>query len=448
MDLSVDIFGVQHVKVMRFSMDLRKNKLTCIVGKNGVGKTTLIKSISNIRSADAFKKTSPDIIFNRKSKIIYTLNDKKYKFYYDSAIRSLNSKKVISDDLKKLFDVELPIPFGQRFNFFQSISDADLDIRRAIVLEQYNKPAELITFLNEIYSTNKFDNLIQISIKGVNYYCILMDGNRYIREDYLSSGEFFLISLYRKIKGHCKLIVIDEIDISLDTATQSHLIKKLRDFCIAYQVNILFTTHSLAMMRTLEEGELFYMQEIDSEIKSMPASYNYIRSVLFGFKGWDKYILTEDFMLKKFIEFVISKYCDDIYYEYKIIYIGGGENVTDLMERNAREEFFSKSENVISVLDGDQKNCRHARNGSVYCIPLESVEKAALQEYRSRNLIIKPFGDDVREGSKAFFKRLMKDKIMSESQIFNHLCQKYEADVRVFAKNISVFLSARLEIET
>ncbi|WP_244161697.1 ATP-binding cassette domain-containing protein [Photorhabdus luminescens] len=30
---------------MSFSLDLTKNKITCIVGKNGIGKTTFIKSI-------------------------------------------------------------------------------------------------------------------------------------------------------------------------------------------------------------------------------------------------------------------------------------------------------------------------------------------------------------------------------------------------------------------
>ena len=36
------------------------------------------------------------------------------------------------------------------------------------------------------------------------------------REDYLSSGEYFLIRLYRTIMSSARLIVIDEIDISLD----------------------------------------------------------------------------------------------------------------------------------------------------------------------------------------------------------------------------------------
>ena len=44
-----------------------------------------------------------------------------------------------------------------------------------------------------------------------------------------------------------KLIVIDEIDISLDAAAQAKLVEQLRLSCQKYAVNIVFTTHSLTL---------------------------------------------------------------------------------------------------------------------------------------------------------------------------------------------------------
>jgi ABC-type cobalamin/Fe3+-siderophores transport system ATPase subunit len=35
--------NIQHIEELKFNIDLSENKLMCIVGKNGVGKTTLIK---------------------------------------------------------------------------------------------------------------------------------------------------------------------------------------------------------------------------------------------------------------------------------------------------------------------------------------------------------------------------------------------------------------------
>jgi hypothetical protein len=136
------------------------------------------------------------------------------------------------------------------------------------------------------------------------------------------------------------------------------------------------------MMRTVHPQELYYMGE-PSEAGKTPITnvpYNYINTLLFGFRGWDKYILTEDEVLGEFLEFVVRRYCGNLFYGYKIIYVGGGTNTTDLMRRNATDKFLAESGDVITVLDGDQRIRKHSRRDNVYCIPLESVEKALLAE--------------------------------------------------------------------
>jgi ABC-type dipeptide/oligopeptide/nickel transport system ATPase subunit len=385
MKLLITLTDIQHIKGIQFGFDLGDNGLICITGKNGAGKTTLVKAIRNIINADTFTKTSSDGIFDLSSSIIYEFDGRKITFEYDETIKSLNSKDQIPDDLRSSISVELPIPYGERFNFFQRISDADFDIRKSIILDQYTFPEELIGFLQDIYANKKFEKLVEISIKGAKYFCILLPNGRYLREDYLSSGEYFLISLYRRIIKGCSLIVIDEIDISLDAAAQVRLVKKLREFSKKYYVKFVFTTHSLAMMRTLDADELFYM-DLDpttgvSTITNV--SYNYIKSILFGFTGWDKYILTEDDVLVEFLEYVILRFCTDVFYQYKIIFIGGGSNTTDLMKRNSTERFLADPENVITVLDGDQSNLRHSKGKKIYCIPIDSVEKILLADFLS-----------------------------------------------------------------
>lgn len=67
-------------------------------------------------------------------------------------------------------------------------------------------------------------------------------------------------------------------------------------------------------MRTLKDGELFYMEESEGKVSVIPSSYNYIKSVLFGFKGWDRYILTEDAMLKSLLEYVLANYCSGLFF--------------------------------------------------------------------------------------------------------------------------------------
>lgn len=380
MKLEISIRDVQHIKKIDFSVNLSEKSLICITGKNGSGKTTLIKAIRNLVSADTFQNTTSTRSFSISSEIRYKLNGKDIVFKYDKNKKIIDSRDPIPNDLRKQIFIELPIPHGERFNFFQKISEIDPHLRSFIVAGRYSIPHDLIEFLNSIYATKKFEKLVEIQIRKTPYYAVLLDDDYYLREDYLSSGEYFLISLYRRIVSGHMAIFIDEIDISLDAAAQVRLVEWLRKFKEKHSTTFVFTTHSLAMMRMLDPNELFYMEEQDDGSTAIEKrSYAFIKSTLFGFKGWDKYILTEDDVLKDFIEHLISKYCKKSFYQHKTIYVGGGTNTTNLMKRNETEKFFSKDpKNVITVLDGDQRKLPHSRNKNVYCIPMESIEKELL----------------------------------------------------------------------
>lgn len=379
MKLAISIRNVQHIRKIDFTFDLDDKSLLCITGKNGSGKTTLIKAIGNLINADTFTKTSAARIASPASQIRYEINDQTIIFSYNAKLKALDSRNSLPKKLKDRLSVELPIPYGERFNFFQKISGIDDDLRRQIVLKDYSRPEELISFLKAIYVTNKFDNLVEITVKGVPYYVIPYEDDYYLREDHFSSGEYFLISLYRRIRSHYLAIFIDEIDISLDAAAQVRLVEWLRKFKEIYQTKFVFTTHSLAMMRTVSD-ELFYMEEqSDGVISIERRSYGFVKSTLFGFNGWEKYILTEDAVLSDFLQHLIDQYCPRPFYQFKIIFVGGSKNTTDLMLRNKTEKFLTDEyKNVIVVLDGDQRKTALAKKENVLFVPMESVEKELL----------------------------------------------------------------------
>ncbi len=319
MKFELKLLNIQHIKELNFSIDLSENQLMCIIGKNGVGKTTLIRAIKNFISTDTFNKTASPNIFNDDSQIIYTVNAKKYDFQYNSKLKVIDTKDIIDSQIKNEISVELPLPHGERFSHFQRLGNIDEELRKQISLQEYKKPEELIDFLSTVYNSDRFNNLKEIYVKGNKYYFILKIDDYYIREDYLSSGEYFVISLYKMIQQRCKLIVIDEIDISLDASAQVNLIKELRKFCNEYNVNIVFTTHSLALMKTLLSPELHYMDSNESCVALANISYNYVKSLLFGFQGWDKYILTEDEMLEKYLIYILTHDNRSIFSKYKIM---------------------------------------------------------------------------------------------------------------------------------
>ena len=444
MQFRVEIHNVQQIKRLSLDLDLSKNKLTCLVGRNGIGKTTLVRALKNLSQADIFVSTAPPGIFSNDSRICYWANKEKITFDYDSRIARLNCKKEIPQNIRELCNVELPIPDGSRFKFFQSISRVDRDIRRQIILEEYSRPEELVKFLSDIYSSEKFQSLIKTEIRGNSYFSILRDDGTYIREDYFSSGEYFLVSLYRTVTGSARLIVVDEIDISLDAVAQVQLIERLRELCTKYDCNVLFTTHSLAMIRKLDGHELFYMEQEDiGDTVLRSVSYSYIKSRLFGFLGFDRYILTEDRVLRDFLETFIRRFCQSVFFEYTIIYIGGASQVVDLLIRNRSDAFFSDSSNVIAILDGDQRETEFAQEESVYCLPFENVEVALYEHYMEDDFPCKYKLAEGKgfNGPKDLFKSLQRDRVMDNEAINRCICDRNKINLDPLASVLGKFLS-------
>ncbi|AYN20413.1 AAA family ATPase [Alcaligenes aquatilis] len=415
---------IQHIASLNLTLDLSAYRLICLVGRNGTGKTTLVRALRNLANSDTFLKTATPYAFSSRSRINYTLGQENVSFTYDDRIRSLNCETIIPNQMRSLVSAELPMPHGMRFNYFKSASEADMEIRKAIALGSHSDPQELISFLCQIYGSGKYSSMIEVEVKGKSYYALVGDNNKYIREDYLSSGEYFLINLYRTIKGSAQLIVIDEIDISLDSAAQANLAVWIREFCAKYRCTILFTTHSLALMRQLEERELFYIDENNGHVSIEATSYGYAKARLFGFSGWDRYILTEDEVLLGFIEALIKSYCPKIFYKYKIIFIGGGTQVFNLLRYNEREQFLSDAANVIAIVDGDQRKEHYTSQPYVYTIPLESVEKSLYAEFQED--VDFPFKTDKNNfsGPKDFNNFLVQKNIATQNEIFEYLIQR------------------------
>lgn len=247
------------------------------------------------------------------------------------------------------------------------------------------------------------------------------------------------------------MIVIDEIDISLDASAQVNLIAELRCFCQQDGVNIVFTTHSLALMKTLKDSELFYMENNNAEASLKEVPYNYIRSELFCFQGrWDKYILVEDEVLEQYLSHLINQIEMPLFFTYKIIYIGGASNVINLMKRNERANFFSSPENVISILDGDKKEeCKNNKN--VFFIPFDSVEKQFSKHYRQTERDGLPKITETYKGKteKDRIKRLYEDfthqgyqrsAVMTNTQIFDFINERKQNEVEQFKKELISFL--------
>ncbi|HDM8207735.1 TPA: AAA family ATPase [Vibrio campbellii] len=453
MKFSLTLNNVQHIKKLQFEIDSTTGKMVCLVGKNSAGKTTLLRSIRNIYLGNTFIETAAPYIFNADSSIEYSFDDELYIYSYNPKLSTIDSKQVIPNEIKDLFLVELPIPHGDRFNQFRRLSELDEQIRSKIAIGDYQVPEDLIAFLSKIYDDNRFENLKEVKIRKANYYFILRDEDErfYIREDYLSSGEYFVINLFRHIQSGKKIIYIDEIDISLDSTAQVNLLEALREICTEQDIFIVFSTHSLALMKTVKPQELFYIErdEATHEVSIENRSYNFIKSLLYRFTGYDKYLLTEDECLESYLNYIISK-SNNTFFKHHVIYIGGGQQVVDLMVRNSKSGFLSTNDDIIAVLDGDQRDKDYHKDcDNVLFLPFSNIEMEVLDRYEKgcqllpKDIVIDG-GRPARRAKNLVWKLTKKHggkQLMTMEDIYAYLEIFHEKELKNLENKITSFLS-------
>ncbi|HEN3281734.1 TPA: AAA family ATPase [Yersinia enterocolitica] len=441
MILSVDIRELQHLANISVSFDFTRDPLICMTSKNGVGKTSIIKALALLKDTAIVRKTSSVFSISEETKIDIKIDDDVYAFRFNDG--DLDTKNILRDE--SFINVELPIPYGRRFSDFPALSNIDMTLREMYIKNDYHDAHELIAFLSAVYkNTNKFDNLKVVNIKGVNYYFLPLDNKRYIREDYFSSGEFFVISIFRMITSSSRLIIIDEIDVSLDSSAQVSLMNAVRNVCVERNKKILFTTHSLAIMKTIYEygTPIIYLKNEDGAVSYNLVSYSFIQFEMFGFQGFDKYIFTEDVTLENYINLKLSTI--ETKNRVKVIYIGGCSNVVDLMKRNARTEFICPSKNAIAVLDGDSK-ATYGHRADVIISPYDDIEDEIFRKYKEENAVYKlPDVAPDNAKSKNYWKKLherREEHNLTQEDIFTILEHGFDDQVSVFYSKLNYFVN-------
>ncbi|MDX9743191.1 MAG: AAA family ATPase [Arcobacteraceae bacterium] len=443
---SINLKNIQHINSLNYSIDLSQNALHCIVGKNGVGKTTLIKVIQNFKETNTLDKLSRLNIIKSDSEIVYTVDENNYRFtpILDDNRYILDTKDTSNQEHRDKIYTELPMPRGERFNTYATLGgDIGEDIKTKFAVNQYDaKPRELIAILNTIYNTQEFNTLEQFTVKGKQYYLKPINSENYIREDDFSSGEYMIIQIYKFIQNRGKLIVIDELDISLDSRAQVNLIQELKKLAQTYKINIVFTTHSLAIMKKIDELEenLYFMDNNDGVATIEKRSYNFIKAELFQFAGYDKIILVEDSTLERYLKYLIPN--ENIYCKYDIIYAGGHKEAVTLMKKNENSNLFN-TRKVMVVLDGDQNHILEYQDEKIKFIPFLSIEKHLLQmfnEGKLNNYInVNCYQSNI--GNHALYKRLQERQDMSEIKIFEKVNSEKTQEVNEFKTKLMEFLN-------
>jgi len=445
----VCVENVKGFNKLDVTFDFSSHKLIVLTGKNGIGKTTLIKAFKLLTDAQVFDKTSSQGALNGTSKITLELHESNpVVFKFSDRFKSLDTRDRLPPE--KEVKAELPIPFGDRFSHYSDIASVDPELRANYAASNYETAVELKQFFVSVYGVNtKFEELLQTRISGKLYYFVKNTGDYYQREDHFSSGEFFLIQLFRLIKSGAKLIIIDEVDIALDASAQIRIYKALDEVLAEINCSVILVSHSLALMKTVPVGALCYLENNNEGLTLEPRSFGYIKSDLFGFRGRDRYILTEDRVLKGFIEYIINKFNIKTFYQYEIIEVGGQPQIEGMLKSNQENEIFGAPNLVIAVVDGDIfEKIRNRSESDVISGPVADIE---LFIWKNRvellsDATIAPFKEAKKDKdtAKTYWNKLIRSNQKTEQDLYQIIIDQNDAAVAQFSDHIKQHLTVNI----
>jgi predicted ATPase len=442
----VSLRGVNNVQSLDIEFEYPDSRIIVVTGRNGVGKTTVIKSFGLSSAPNIFAKTSGEDVLSGVSQAAFELSGMDpFSFHFNPSLRAFDSRDLIPDDGEVI--AELPIPYGARFQQFAKVAKYDEELKINIASSDYGSATDLIRFLSEVYSSDKFDRLLATRIKNNEFYFILKDDDYYIREDHFSSGEFFLIQLYRLINSGASLILVDELDVALDAVAQVNLYSAIKPILQANDSRLIVVSHSLAFFATVDEGGLYYLERVGDAVSLEARSFGYVKSDLFGFRGYDRYILTEDPVLEGFIEFLLRHYSIDCHYRHITIGLGGVDQVRLIVEKNDAQQLFTNPDKVLCIVDGDvfpDLKKKYEGPTKILCSPVDDLESYM---YLNRNLLLSDVelpnyqeSTTVKTASKSYWKWLTNDKGFSAEQLYRIIVDAEGVDVAPLAEEIRGFL--------
>lgn len=442
----ISIRNIKNISKLDIDFEFPDSNIIVVTGKNGIGKTTIIKSFYLLDDPNIFAKSSGENALNVNSRVSFTIDGiQSFAFSYNKKLNALDSTDILPSE--NAIVSELPIPYGARFQQFSKIAGFDSELKINIASSDYDEATELIGFLSKVYSGNKFSDLKSTKIKKNTFYFILKDDDYYIREDHFSSGEFFLIQLYRLIISGAQLILIDELDVALDAVAQVSLFAAIKPVLLKNSSRLIVVSHSLAFMNTVDEGGLYYLEDNSGVVSLESRTFGYIKSDLFGFKGFDRYILTEDEVLEEFIEFIIKYFSVRCHYQHITIGVAGVNQLQGIVEKNDRDKIFTDSSNVLCIVDGDvftSLSGAYAGPTRIIRSPVQDIERyihsnrntllpaIALPPYQESN---KP-----KRASKTYWKWLITNQGISAYDLYKLIVESEEESASQLLKEIREFL--------
>ncbi len=397
MSIKMKIHNIK--SIADFEFDIPTNKgLYALTGENASGKSTVISCAST-----AFYNP-----------LLYSYFGQPYKgsrieFEYGNKKRSVGSydNRWIGarGNLGITGFFEGSLVFGNRFK--------DIDFRLLKKLSQISKSQleDASPFIREnlgaILHDNKeyYDNLYVMNESCQKKFNLLRTTFYYERNGILinqlnmSTGENLLLSILYSIELRVNrdtygeepaFILLDEIELALHSSALRRLVYFLKDLSETHNFVVLFSTHSIELIRSIVPENIYYLQKhVDDSLELINPCYPVYatRNLESSNYGHDYIIMVEDDLSKQIVEKILKQKQLLGNKRVLVISVGGWTQVLRFAYDSIRSNLMIKTTKILIILDRDIKDLvpgflkDENINFSIKpnYLPIQSVEKFLLQ---------------------------------------------------------------------
>ena len=276
---NVTITGLKHVKSLSF--DIPDSGVHLLAGPNGSGKTTLLACLRRIAWSFAFQQhfassRHGDQLDNFSgAKIRYSIGEKSVTYAY-AGERWVPTPRANSGLLEN-YGFKSVLYVGATADRITPRPE-DFQPRRVRPASQAIRDAA-----NRIFSTAKFDALRTINLsRGTGNSAFLIQTAMapqratYYSEKNFSLGELCVLKMIRDLQSvpQRSLLLVDELELALHPRVQVQLFKYLTEVADQNQLTIIFSTHSVSLLKSVDRRQILYLDDIDGAISTIRGCYS------------------------------------------------------------------------------------------------------------------------------------------------------------------------------
>lgn len=365
---TIEIANLRNIRHLRYEMPPKGVFLLC--GANGAGKSTLLACLLRIGSSNAFpaffrtSNVSSQLDQFDGAEITYTVGTRTVSYAYRGQ-RWAPRPRANADVLEQ---------FGYPSVIYVGANAARIEPRP----EEYT-PQRVRDVSDDLRGAavsilgSRFQNLKQINVRrGIGSEAFLLldqtrtandrrHRNHYFSEKNFSLGELCVLKLLRQLllcpRG--SLVLIDELELALHPSAQIALLKFLETFSATKELTVIFSTHSISLIRTARQSQLLLLYSTADGIACIPGVYpaHAVGVVASSIDSApDRAIFVEDEFARLVVEpavekLVSSRFGRDLVPTVAILPIGGFKNVIQVLE-NA-PSLLAASTQYFALLDED-----------------------------------------------------------------------------------------------